>query len=428
VLLLVISPSWTTLLPPASLPLLLYGTGAVLLLGGTRLLRGCTFPVALLWLANPVPHAFSVAVDLPLQALSAQVARSFAMHLGQPLTPDHLRLMFTPEFGMFIAPGCNGIRGSISMGLIALVAGYVYRFRWMAHAAIIALAVLLGYLFNLLRLCALVLYYIVALHLPWLKDKAEGADYVIGAILFLCASLLLFSSIDRLRGSRQRWVEAVPADETVVRSPLPPAAALAAIGLVCTMAFVPVMRAGQTLVRPATQRFAQTIGEYQLVRTWEEPLSPGTIAYQWAEYAKPNGSPVAIGISPSMSWHDPVMCHMARGESPLWQGPVQMSTAEGKVNFNATMYADGITQTFEVSTQCVGGTCNEFATQRTHFGLVYSALDRSSLLNRLQRSLPLLVRADTPAGPVVPSVARTQLSASVESFLASVSLADLTRP
>ena len=53
----------------------------------------------------PVPHVFSSAVDLPLQHASATVARAFAHALGQPLTQDKLRLMFTPDFGMFIAPG-----------------------------------------------------------------------------------------------------------------------------------------------------------------------------------------------------------------------------------------------------------------------------------------------------------------------------------
>ena len=88
--------------------------------------RGLEFPILLLWFANPVPRAFSLLVDMPLQTLSAHIARAFAMHLGQPLKlRDHLRLMFTPDFGMFIAPGCNGIRGAVTMGFIALIAGYI---------------------------------------------------------------------------------------------------------------------------------------------------------------------------------------------------------------------------------------------------------------------------------------------------------------
>jgi exosortase J len=146
-----------------------------------RLYHAALFPILLLCLANPVPSKFSSMVDLPLQHASAHIARAFAMHLGHTLTPDHLRLMFTPDFGMFIAPGCDGMRGSITMGFIALIAGYIYRFRWYATGLVVGAAILLGYVFNLARLCLLVLYYMVALHFTSLQDKAKNADYVIGA-------------------------------------------------------------------------------------------------------------------------------------------------------------------------------------------------------------------------------------------------------
>src|ERR1035441_10222921 len=94
-------------LPPPSLMLLAYGSAVVLLLGGVRLYRAALFPILLLWFANPIPSRFSLLVDMPLQHASAHIARGFAMSLGHSLTPDHLRLMFTPDFGMFIAPGCN---------------------------------------------------------------------------------------------------------------------------------------------------------------------------------------------------------------------------------------------------------------------------------------------------------------------------------
>jgi len=134
--------------------------------------------------------------------MSSLIARGFAHALGQKLTPDQLRLMFTPDFSMFIAPGCNGIRGAITMGFIALIAGYLYRFRWYANALVVMGAILLGYIFNLVRLCLLVLYYVAALHYTSLQNKAEGADYLIGGVLFLVATLLLFGVIHRLRDAQ----------------------------------------------------------------------------------------------------------------------------------------------------------------------------------------------------------------------------------
>jgi exosortase J len=204
VLILVVSPQWSTALPPPSLVLMAYASGVVLLFGGTRLLRAALFPILLLWFVNPIPHVFSRLVDLPLQTVSAHMARVFAVRLGQHLTPNNLRLMFTPEFGMFIAPGCNGIRGSVTMGFIALIAGYLYRFRWHAYALVVMGAILLGYVFNLVRLCLLVLYYVAALHFTSLQNKAEGADYLIGGVLFLVATRSsIASATHRLRMRRR---------------------------------------------------------------------------------------------------------------------------------------------------------------------------------------------------------------------------------
>ncbi len=47
-----------------------YGSGVVLLLGGTRLWRASLFPLCLLLCVNPVPHLFE-RLDFPLQTISA---------------------------------------------------------------------------------------------------------------------------------------------------------------------------------------------------------------------------------------------------------------------------------------------------------------------------------------------------------------------
>jgi len=164
------------------------------------------------------------------------------------------------------------------------------------------------------------------------------------------------------------------------------------------------------------------------VRTWEEKLDTGVVVYQWAEYAAPNGKPVAIGISPELSWHDPLICHTVRGEHPVSQGPMVLPTASNPVSFNSAQYFDGITYTLEASTQCSDGDCNEFATPQRHFGLVYSRLDRGSLLRHPSRSLPVIVRAELPEPGLSVGEARIQLAASVASFVSAVNLGELTGP
>lgn len=443
VLLLVISPHWSTGLPPVSLVLLAYGSGVVLLFGGTRLYRAALFPIVLLWFANPIPHAFNLLVDLPLQRVSAHIARAFAMDLGQTLTPDHLRLMFTPSFGMFIAPGCNGIRGAVTMGFIALIAGYVYRFRWYANAAVVAGAILLGYVFNLLRLCLLVVYYVIALHFTSLQDKGEMADYIIGATLFLIATLLLFAVIHHLRDAKAR--EVVEADATprgegpADHVPRWRYARVAAMGVIVLFGGLSLAQAVATyrpsaiaMANAAERPFPQRLGSYNLVRTWNETVVGGPIVYAWGEYAPPGGggTPIAVGVSPVLGWHDPLICHSIRGEHPLWEGPLTITTADlAAINFSSALYNDGVTQYLDASTQCSEGVCGEFATERTHFGLVYSRLAPKSLLNQdPKRPIPLLFRVETSDVLQPADAARQQMTQDLRAFLASVKLDDLTRP
>ena len=440
ILLLVLGPSWTVYLPPASLVAFAYASGVVLLFGGTRLYRAALFPIVLIWFVNPTPHFFNVLVDLPLQRISAHVARAFAISLGQPLSPDQMRLMFTPDFGMFIAPGCNGIRGAVTMGYIALIAGYIYRFRWYANAAVVAGAILLGYVFNFARLCVLVLYYLVALHFTSLQDKAEMADYIIGGCLFLIATLLLFYAINRLRESPSQLTP--ESTEAPAASPIQPFSfypRLAVLLLIAVLGFYHVARAtvrynqlaaaGATTDRNALGQFPKQIGSYTLVRSWNETLITGPVIYNWAEYAPiGGGTHISIGISPLLGSHDTLICHSARGEDPLWRDQMPLPTATETINFSGSFYNDGATQFLEATTLCNGTTCGEYSSP-THFGFVYSKPDVHAVFAQDPvRPIPILIRAETIETTIIPDIAREQMTAAVRAFAASVNLNSLTQP
>jgi exosortase J len=447
VLIFVFSPQWSVFVPPHSLVMFAYGAGVALLFGGARLFRASLFPLLLLFFVNPIPHVFNVFVDLPLQRASAHVARGFAIALGQPLSPDQLRLMFTPEFGMFIAPGCNGIRGAITMGFIALIAGYVYRFRWYAHAAVVAGAVLLGYVFNFARLCTLVLYYLVALHFTWLQDRAEMGDYVIGACLFLLATFLLFYVVRRLSESPGQIKPPQPpqlnsstSGESIDGSSfyLRFGAMLALVllsGYGVARAYEQTHSASYTAQINADQdapgQFPATIGSYKLARSWNENIFAGTLLFHWAEYAPADGGPrVSLGVSPVLGSHDTLICHSARGEDPLWKDQLTLPTAGNvPVNFSGSFFNDGATQYLEATTICNGGSCGEYSSDRTHFGFVYSKPTAGSLFSQdAERPIPILLRAETIDTTLPVEVARQHMTTALRSFLASADLDGLTQP
>jgi exosortase J len=447
ILVFVLSPKWSIYVPPHSLVFFAYGAGAVLLFGGTRLFRAALFPLVLLWFVNPIPHIFNVFVDLPLQRASAHVARAFAIALGQPLSPDQLRLMFTPEFGMFIAPGCNGIRGAVTMGFIALVAGYVYRFRWHAHTAVVAGAVLLGYVFNFARLCILVLYYLVALRFTWLQDRAEMGDYIIGACLFLLGTFLLFYVVRRLSESPGEINPPATNPATLGVSArghsFPPFHLRFAAMLVLVLfssfgvarAYVLAHSDSNTEQRKTDQnapgQFPARIGSYTLSRSWNENLFTGPLVFHWAQYVPDGGgTPVSLGISPSLGSHDTLICHSARGEDPIWRDQLMLPTVGNvAVSFSGSFFNDGATQYLEATTLCTGGSCGEYTSDRTHFGFVYSKPTPQALFSQdPQRPIPILLKVETIDTTLPAELARQQLMTAMRSFLSSADLDGLTQP
>jgi exosortase J len=437
---LVLSPSWSLFLPPHSLVAVAYAAGAVLLFGGKKLLWRAKFPVALMWLVDPVPNYFTVHIDLPLQHMSSMIARGFAHAMGQQLTPDQLYLMFTPQFGMFIAPGCNGIRGAITMGLIALVAGYLYQFKPQVIAAMVAGAVLLGYIFNLVRLCSLVLYYLVALHIPWLQSRATMGDYIIGATLFFFATALLFTLIQKYGPTGDLWPPALPVDETEAKKVFAPRSfvlrwtAMAALVAVCSVGYARVLLEKQS--RPATAldpnvtgTFPQQVGNFHLVKKWNETLWTGALIFYWAEYAKEDGTSVSVGLSPVLGAHDTLLCHAARGEDWAWHGNLPITTKSGDVGFAGSFFSEGPLQYMEATTVCTGGSCGQFSSDRTHFGLVYSRPDTNVLLGvSPTRPMPVMLRTETTNTQIVPDAARKMLTADLQEFLSGTDLVEFTRP
>jgi exosortase J len=444
ILVLVLSPQWSIYVPPHSLVFFAYGAGVVLLFGGTRLFRAALFPLVLLWFVNPIPHIFNVFVDLPLQRASAHVARAFAIALGQPLSPDQLRLMFTPDFGMFIAPGCNGIRGAVTMGFIALIAGYLYRFRWHAHAVVVAGAVLLGYVFNFARLCILVLYYLIALHFTWLQDRAEMGDYIIGASLFLLGTFLLFYVVRRLSESPGEIKPPAMDPAILDNSPaghsfqLRFAAMLVLVLFTCygvarayVLAHSDSYAAQMKTDQNAPGQFPARIGSYTLSRSWNENLFTGPLVFHWAQYVPDGGgTPISLGVSPSMGSHDTLICHSARGDDPLWRDQLTLPTVSNvAVSFSGSFFNDGATQYLEATTICNGVSCGEYSSDRAHFGLVYSKPTTQALFSQdPQRPIPILLKAETIDTTLPAEVARQQMIAAVRSFVASVDLDGLTQP
>ena len=346
--------------------LFLYGSGVVVALGGWRLFRRALFPLALLLLVNPVPHLFNRWVDLPLQLLSAEVARGFSHLLGLKPTGDELRLLFTPQFGMMIVPGCNGMRGAVTMGYLILIAGYLRRLRPLPLLLSTLAAVALGYLLNFLRLCLLVLYYDAGVHHPAWQRHGTAIDYAIGATTFLllsgvCAMLLRESGGPQI---------ASPPIQPNGRLPLlrQTSSVLLFAAMLCLAAIAAPqawarLRAHPTrpLLQQAAAALPLDLGSYHRTSvTFERDLN-GTPVWVFGEYASPTNRPIRVGLWLAPYQHYAIQSAQVHGRFPVWTGALQTADAQALPTLWATFLSrdDAGAQIYEAETTCVVSQCRD---------------------------------------------------------------------
>ncbi len=422
---------------PLGLTVFAYGSGVVLLLGGRRLWQAAIFPLSLLLLVNPVPSAFQL-VDLPLQSFCAHLAHSFALAIGVHPNVDQLRLMFAPGFGMFIAPGCDGIHGAVTMGYLALILGYIYRFSVGTHIMAVAGGCALGYVFNLIRLCSLVLFYRVALSWTWLQSYGEVADYLIGGALFLTAAVW-FVALVRWKKQQRRvpmksgtassahsfiktgsektsiyWKGAAVTGLVVLSS-------LSSVGDLTGMVRRKAEDDGSKLVSKGI--LPQQMGAYRMKRTWSEQDWLNRIAYRWAAYLDNNtGREVDLALWLGPGVHYPMACHLSKGHRPEWQQALAVPTLLGGLStFSFYFYEDSDSRTLEVTTVCDSGGCNEGTLFPKRTGIALASMGIKSLVLRPASSpLPILIRTQSSDLSVSSETTRNRMLEETRNFISKM--------
>jgi hypothetical protein len=99
------------------------------------------------------------------------------------------------------------------------------------------------------------------------------------------------------------------------------------------------------------------------------------------------------------------------------------------VNFSAGLYNDGVTQWLEASTLCRSGVCGEFATERDHFGFVYTRPAAGTLLSDGDsRATRVLLRVESVNPTAATDATRQQLTGDLGIFLSQLKLSALAQP
>jgi exosortase J len=420
------------------LAIFLYAAGAVVLFGGVRLLRAALAPLCLLLLLNPVPHLYNLLVDLPLQEFSANTARAFAHLIGLHPSGEQLRMIFAPNFGMMIVPGCNGVRGSVTLAYLALIFGYAIRVRPRRLVMVTALGFAAGFALNLLRLCVLVVYYRVGLALPSLQRHGAGADYAIGGTLFLVATLAF--------GYWLRTLAPAAIEPAAASAPLQPASArqvrATLLRAVCLLLLalaahtVQARQPAETNLAPLTLANAvkllpPQVGPYQLQRSYGEQQS-GVLMMVLGDYSTaPSGSlppqRLTLGFYLLTSDHMVVGSKRVQGLYPVWTGSLTAeSLSQSPMVLAVSFFDDGALRQEIAESICSMQRCFATISGQGPLGLKMNVGSATDLTLGPGKRIPIFLRREWPdSDPRSSDQLRSAFAQDARLFLANV---DLQRP
>ncbi len=207
-------PSWLGLLiTAAGLSILIVGnlgaelflsrTSFVLVLGGLVIhfcgweyFRKVLFPWAFLFFMIPPPAIIFNQITFSLQLLASQLAKSSLSAIGVPvlLEGNILRL---PVMPLEVAEACSGIRSLISLGVVAIIYGYLLEQSTLIRIALAIAAVPLAVAANAGRIVGtgLLVEY-------WDPHKALGFFHTFsGWVVFMIAVALLMALHAALRSA-----------------------------------------------------------------------------------------------------------------------------------------------------------------------------------------------------------------------------------
>jgi exosortase J len=385
------------------LPIFPCALGAVLLFGGNRLLRACWAPLLVLLLLDPVPHVYNQWLDLPLQHLSANTARAFAHLIGLQPTGQQLQMMFTPSFGMMIVPGCDGIRGSITLAYLALIFGYSRNLRVRTLAGVVVGALSLGFAMNLVRLCVLVLYYRAGMAFPSWQPYGTQVDYVIGCTVFLTGTVALGLFLRSLRpGTIELTIAPVAPTRAQIRSTVLRMAALITLTLLYFASEVRTLpnALAQTRSDDAVfDMFPKTVGSYKLVGQHAESLGKKNLAFAFGDYeaTEADGSidRITLGLWVASRYHQIANSRAAQGYTPVWSGAINAS-ADIPVHFMGSVFTMGPVQEYDADAICSTEMCSG-SPLAYEFTLGHDTADHLRFAVDQSNRLPIVLQATWPS-------------------------------
>lgn len=135
---------------PARLAMVTSLFGLLWLCFGRRVMRLVAFPLSFLLFMIPVPYSLLSLVSLNLQLMATRISAALINSCSIPVYREGNMLYFV-QTQLEVAEACSGIRSIMSLLMISLVFCYLSRQGWLRRALLVAAAIPIALVGNIVR-------------------------------------------------------------------------------------------------------------------------------------------------------------------------------------------------------------------------------------------------------------------------------------
>jgi exosortase len=170
--------------------------GLVIYFKGWRYFRIIFFPWLFLFLMVPPPTLIMNHVTIPLQFIASDLATWFLRMAGVPVLQNG-NVIQLPNMALDVVEACSGIRSLISLGVMAIIYGYLLESSNTLRVLLAAASIPIAVLANGLRIMGTGMT-----GLYWEPSKAQGFFHEFsGWVIFIVSLITLYIVHQILRGA-----------------------------------------------------------------------------------------------------------------------------------------------------------------------------------------------------------------------------------
>lgn len=178
---------------------LVFWAGAFLFAFGPAAFRKASFPIAFLLFAVPLPSAVMEKIISALVTASIAVTNLLFKAIGIPFVREG-SIFRLPGFSLEVAKECSGIRSSLSLLVVGVLAGHVFLRRSWKKIVLAVLVFPIAVFKNGLRIVSL---YLLAYYIDMRFIEGDFHHKFAGSVFFAVGFLMLASVLWLLRRSEK---------------------------------------------------------------------------------------------------------------------------------------------------------------------------------------------------------------------------------